>query len=49
MNTKVITGFIAGASLDILTGILIARDSGKNKRTNSGHDQRSKEPNGWIL
>ena len=31
-TTKVITGFIAGASLGILTGILIAPDSGKKTR-----------------
>jgi gas vesicle protein len=31
-TTKVITGFIAGASLGILTGILIAPNSGKRTR-----------------
>lgn len=31
-TTKVITGFIAGASLGILTGILIAPNSGKKTR-----------------
>ncbi len=30
--TKVITGFLAGASLGILTGILIAPSSGKKTR-----------------
>jgi gas vesicle protein len=31
-TTKVITGFLAGASLGILTGILIAPNSGKKTR-----------------
>ncbi len=31
-TTKIITGFLAGASLGILTGILIAPDSGKKTR-----------------
>lgn len=31
-TTKVITGFLAGASLGILTGILIAPKSGKKTR-----------------
>jgi len=31
-TTKIITGFLAGASLGILTGILIAPNSGKKTR-----------------
>ncbi len=31
-TTKIITGFVAGASLGILTGILIAPNSGKKTR-----------------
>jgi gas vesicle protein len=31
-TTKIITGFLAGASLGILTGVLIAPNSGKKTR-----------------